>query len=269
MQQLTNWSDALITSLAGAASILFAGVPRLIGFALILIVGWIIASLIDRAAVAALRALRFNALAERAGLAGFIQKSHIRDDAAGVIGMLAKWFVRLIALVVAFDALGLPAVSQVLHQLLMWLPNLVVGLVVLVIGGLAANALGTVVLGTAAEAGLARPELLARIARYAVWAFAIMVAINQIGIATALINILLMAAAGAVALALGLSFGLGGRDTAASIVRRWYERAQANAPRIRRAGDDAANEMNLLRGDPGTERRSALADRRSGGGVIN
>lgn len=268
MQQLTNWSDAMITSLAAAASMFFTGIPRLIGFALILIVGWIIASLIDKAAVALLRAVHFNTLAERAGLVGFIQKSHIRDDAAGVIGMLAKWFVRLIALVVAFDALGLPAVSQVLHQLLMWLPNLVVALVVLVIGGIAANALSAVVRGATAEAGVARPDLLARIARYAVWVFAIMVAINQVGIATTLINILLMAAAGAVALALGLSFGLGARDTAASIVRRWYERGQANAPQIRRAGDAAANQMNMLRGDPGTERRSQLADRRTGGGRV-
>lgn len=268
MQQITNWSDAMIASLAGAASMFFAAVPRLIGFAIILIVGWIIASLIEKAVAALLRAVRFNILAERSGLAGFIQKSNMKDDAAGTIGLIAKWFVRLIALVVAFDALGLLAVSEILHQLLMWLPNLVVALVVLVIGGIAANALGNVVLGAATEGEVERPDFLAKIARYAVWAFAIMVAINQVGIATSLINILLMAAAGAVALALGLSFGLGGRDTAAMIVRRWYQRGQANAPQIRRAADAAANQMNMLRRDPGTERRSLAADRRSGGGVM-
>lgn len=268
MQQITNWSDAMIASLAGAASMFFAAVPRLIGFAIILIVGWIIASLIEKAVAALLRAVRFNILAERSGLAGFIQKSNMKDDAAGTIGLIAKWFVRLIALVVAFDALGLLAVSEILHQLLMWLPNLVVALVVLVIGGIAANALGNVVLGAATEGEVERPDFLAKIARYAVWAFAIMVAINQVGIATSLINILLMAAAGAVALALGLSFGLGGRDTAAMIVRRWYQRGQANAPQIRRAADAAANQMNMLRRDPATERRSLAADRRSGGGVM-
>lgn len=268
MQQITNWSDAMIASLAGAASMFFAAVPRLIGFAIILIVGWIIASLIEKAVAALLRAVRFNVLAESSGLAGFIQKSNMKDDAAGTIGLIAKWFVRLIALVVAFDALGLVAVSEILHQLLMWLPNLVVALVVLVIGGIAASALSNVVLGAATEGEVERPDFLAKIARYAVWAFAIMVAINQLGIATSLINILLMAAAGAVALALGLSFGLGGRDTAAMIVRRWYERGQANAPQIRRAADAAANQMNMLGRDPGTERRSLAADRRSGGGVM-
>ena len=231
----------------------------------LLLAGWIIASLIEKAVVALLRAVRFNVLAERSGLSGYIQKSNMKDDAAGTIGLIAKWFVRLIALVVAFNALGLLAVSQILHQLLMWLPNLVIALVVLVIGGIAANALGNVVLGAATEGDVERPDFLAKVARYAVWAFAVMVAINQLGIATSLINILLMAGAGAVALALGLSFGLGGRDTAAAIVRRWYERGQANAPQIRRAGDAAANQMDMQRRDSGAERRSLTTDRRSGG----
>lgn len=268
MQQITNWSDALIASVSGAASMFFAAVPRVIGFAIILVVGWIIASMIDKAVVAVLRTVRFNALAERSGLAGFIQKSNVKDDAAGTIGLIAKWFVRLITLVVAFDALGLVAVSEVLRQLLMWLPNLVVALVVLVIGGMAANALGRVVLGAATEGGVERPDFLAKVARYAVWAFAFMVAINQLGIATSLINILLMAMAGAVALALGLSFGLGGRDTAASILQRWHDRAQANALPIRRAGDVAANQNNMLRREAGAERRSMPADRRCGGGRV-
>ncbi len=267
MQQFTNWSDAIMASLAGAASMFFAAIPRLIGFAIILVVGWVIASLIEKAVVALLRAVRFNVLAERAGLADFIQKSNMRSDAAGTIGVVAKWFVRLIAMVVAFDALGLPAVSEVLHQLLMWLPNLVVALVVLVIGGIAATALSNIVRGTAAEGGLDQPDFLAKVAKYAVWAFAIMVAISQVGIANSLINILLMATAGGLALALGLSFGLGGRDTAAAIVRRWYERGQGSAPQIRSAGD-AANQMNMLRRDPGVERRSLSSDRRSGGGRV-
>lgn len=265
MQHITNWSEALLASLTGAASMFFAAVPRIIGFAVILIAGWIIASLVEKGVVAVLRALRFNVLAERSGMAGFIHKSNMKGDAAGTMGLIVRWFVRLIALVVAFDALGLTAISTILHQLLMWLPNLVVALVVLGIGGLAANALAKLVQGAATEGGMGRPDFLANVARYAVWAFTVMVAINQLGIATSLINILLMASAGAVALALGLSFGLGGRDTAAVIVRRWYERGQANAAQIRSAGDTAANQMNMLIRDPGAERRSLIADRRSGG----
>lgn len=263
MQQITNWSEAMLASLSGAASLFFAAIPRFIGFAIILIAGWIIASLIEKAVVAVLRAVRFNILAERSGVAGFLQKGNMRSDATGTMGVIVRWFVRLIVLVVAFDALGLVAISEILHQLLMWLPNVVVALVVLGIGGLAANALANLVMGAAAEGGLNRPDLLAKVARYAVWAFTFMVAVNQLGIATSLINILLMAAAGAVALALGLSFGLGGRDTAALIVRRWYERGQANMPQIQRSGDASANRMAMLDRGPGAERRTLSTDRRA------
>jgi hypothetical protein len=266
MQQITNWSEALLASLAGAATLFFAAVPRLIGFAIILIVGWVIAAVIEKAVVAVLRAVRFNVLAERAGVAGFLQKSNVQGDAAGTIGIIARWFIRLIALVVAFDALGLVAVSDILRQLLMWLPNLVVALVVLGVGGLAANALGNLVQGAATEGGMARPLLLANVARYAVWALAVMVAINQLGIATALVNILLTAVAGAMALALGLSFGLGARDTAAAIVRKWYEGQQASSLQLRQAGDAAANQMNILQEYLGPERRTMYADRRARSG---
>jgi hypothetical protein len=156
-----------------------------------------------------------------------------------MIALIAKWFVRLIVLVVAFDALGLPAVSQVLQQLLLWLPNLVVALVILVLAGLAASALANLVRGATAQAGLGNPDLLANIARIAVIAFAVVVAVNQIGIARELVNTLFMAVVGALALALGLSFGLGGRETAAEIVRNWYQSGQQAAPKMARAASAA------------------------------
>ena len=236
---VTDWGTAIMTALASALALLLGGIPKIIGFLVILIIGWLIASAIATAVAALLRAVKFNDLAERGGFAGFVQNMGIRQDAAGFIANLAKWFIRLIVLVSAFDALGLPAVSQVLQQLLLWLPNLVVALVVLVIGGLAASALASLVRGAAAESKLGNPDLLATIARVAVWAFAVVVAVNQIGIAAALINTLFMATVGALALALGLAFGLGGRETAAEIVRGWYERGQQAAPKMAQTAEAA------------------------------
>jgi hypothetical protein len=206
-----------------------------LGFLVILIIGWIVASLLAGAVAALLRAVRFNDLAQRSGFAGFVHNMGVRKDAAGFLADVAKWFVRLIVLVVAFDALGLPAVSQVLGQLLLWIPNLVVALVILVIAGLAANALHGLVRGATASAGFANPDLLANIARVAVWAFAVVVAVNQLGIATTLVNTLFMATVGALALALGLAFGLGGRETAGELVSSWYRGAREAAPKMEQA----------------------------------
>ncbi len=234
---VTDWGTAVMTSLAAALALLLGAIPKLIGFLLIVIIGWLIAAALARVVSSVLRAVRFNDLARRAGLSGFVQQMGLQTDAAGFVATIAKWFVRLIVLVSAFDALGLPAVSQVLQQLLLWLPNLVVAMIALVIGGLAANGLSRLVRGAAAESGLGSPDLLANVVRVAVWAFAIVVAVNQIGVATTLINTLFMAVIGAVALALGLAFGLGGRETAATIVRNWYESSQRAVPKMQYAAD--------------------------------
>jgi len=240
--QVTEWSDAMFTSLAAAMALLFSAIPKIIGFLLILAAGWFIASLIERGLAAILRSIRFNHFAERAGLTDFVEKMGMNTDPAGLVGLVVKWFVRLIALVVAFDALGLPAVSEVLRQLLLWLPNVVVALVVLVIGGLAARALSNVVRGAASEAGLSNTNFLSKVASVVVWAFAIVVAVNQLGIATELVNTLFMAVVGALALAVGLAFGLGGRETAAEILRKAYSKAQENSEKMKQLAENVGEQ---------------------------
>jgi hypothetical protein len=224
-QQITDWGGALWLSVSQSMAVFLAAIPRVIGFLAILLIGWLIAGLIAKGVAALLRRVRFNELSTRSGFGEFVASTGVDTDASGFIALVAKWFVRLMVLVVAFDALGLPAVSDVLRQLLLWLPNLVVALVVLVIGGLVANAFAGLVRASTARAGIENPDMLARFARVGVWGFAIIVAVNQLGIATTLINTLFMAIVGAVALAVGLAFGLGGRDTAAEIVRNWHARA--------------------------------------------
>ena len=238
--QVSNWGSSLMASLTSAMSLFFAAIPRVIGFAVIIIVGWVLSALLAKDIAALLRKARFNHLAERSGFADFVGKSGADTDSSGMIAAIAKWFVRLIVLVVAFDALGLPAVSEVLRDLLLWLPNLAVALVVLVIGGLAANAVSKLVRGATAEADLDNPDFLAKLASAAVWAFSVVVAVNQIGVATALVNTLFMAVVGAFALALGLSFGLGGRDAAADVIRHWRERARKQKGKLERAAGSAS-----------------------------
>lgn len=238
---VTDWSEAMLTSLAGALAMFFAAIPKVLGFIVILVIGWLVASLIARATAGLLRAIKFNDLAARSGFAAFVRNIGVQADAASFLALVAKWFVRLIVLVVAFDALGLPAVSEVLRQLLLWLPNLAVGLVVLVIGGLLANAAAGLVQGATASAGFQRPQLLANIARTAIWVFAIIVAVNQIGIAQELVNTLFMGMVALLVLALGLSFGLGGRELAATLLQKWYAESKAKAPQMREAAQEAAD----------------------------
>jgi len=240
---INDWGQAIMTSVAGALALFLMAIPRIIGFLVIILIGWIVAGLLSRAVATLLRTVHFNELAQRSGFTGFVRSMGVHTDASGVLALVVNWFVRLIVLVVAFDALGLPAVSQVLQQLLLWIPNLVVALVVLVMAGLAANALYSIVRGAAAQAGLSNPSMLATIARIAVWTFAIVIAVNQLGIATTLVNTLFMGVVAALALGFGLAFGLGGRDTASQIVQDWYRSSRQSAPSVARAAEAARHQV--------------------------
>jgi hypothetical protein len=240
---VVTWSEAVMTSTAAALAIFLGAIPKVIGFLLIVFIGWFVASAIAGIAARLLRSVQFNGMADRSGFSGFVQKMGMHTDASGFVADAAKWFVRLIVLTVAFDALGLPAVSQVLQQILLFIPNLIVALVVLIIGGLVANAFSRVVRGATAQAGFSNPEILATIARFAVWTFAIIIAVNQIGIATTLVNTLFMGFVGALALACGLAFGLGGRDTAGELVRSWYHGSEQATPKIIQTAQNAQEQI--------------------------
>jgi hypothetical protein len=247
MPTIQSWSEAFMTSLAAAMALFMAAIPKLIGFAIILVAGWFLASLAERAVAALLRKVRFNDLVCQSGFSNFIERVGVQQDCAGFVGFVTKWFLRLVTLVVAFDALGLPAVSSVLQQLLMWLPNLVVALAVLVIGGLLAKTVSNLVRGATATAHLGNPDFLATIASSAIWAFAIIIAVNQIGVADEIVNTLFMGVVAILVLALGLSFGLGGRETAAKIVDNWYSKAASNSGKIATAAEAAIGESAATR----------------------
>ena len=264
-----DWGESFRISMTNALSMFLSAIPRIIGFAIIVGVGWFIAGLIGKGVAALLRTVKFNELANRSGLTHFVQEMGVRNDASGVIASVTKWFVRLIVLVVAFDALGIAAVSGVLQQLLLWLPNLIVALVALVVGGLLANALANLVRGATAEAGFSNPDTLATVARVTVWAFAIVAAVNQLGVATVVVNTLLIGVVAALSLASGLAFGLGGRDRAAQVLEGAGRSVAANAGKMRRAADAMGNggdNLGLPR-DPSLWRERSGIDRRRSAGT--
>ena len=260
MQPVKDVGQAFTTAFGDALALFLDAIPKVIGFLIILVIGWIIAGILAKAVTGLLHGVKFNDLAAKSGFSGFVKNMGVNTDAAGVLANIVKWFVRLIVLVVAFDALGLPAVSVVLQRLLLWIPNLIVALVVLAVAGLAAKALGDLVRGATAEAGLGNPDVLANVARITVWAFAAVVALDQVGIANDLVNLLVEAVLVTLVLALGLSFGLGGRETAGEIVKGWYGQRGQVAAKLQQAGEAAQRQSQSSGGSSQQPASTAPAD---------
>lgn len=222
---ISDWGTAIFNSLSNAVNLILTFIPRLIGFLVILIVGLIIASLVSRAVTFLLRKVGFDRVSDRIGLTRFEQRMGVQLDSAGILGKVVYWFILLIFLVPAADALGLPAVSNVLNTLVAFLPNVFVAILVLFLGALAATVVADLVRGATASTNVGNPNIFANIARWAIIGFAALIALEQLKIAPDLLNELFGGLVAAVALAVGLSFGLGGQETA----RKWLARGESKA----------------------------------------
>ena len=195
--------------------------PSVVGAILILIVGWIIAGWIGGLVTRALRAIRLDQMAARAGVTSFLERAQVHADPAGVLGATVKWYLRLVFVLMAANAVGITAVSTIVNDILGFIPNLIVAVLILGAFSWLAGLTRNVVRGALGGSSLPNGDAIAAIAYAAVFAFGVVAAADQVGVASTLINTLFIGLVAALALAFGLAFGLGGREEAGSILRDW------------------------------------------------
>jgi len=229
---ITNWGTAIVNAFANALNLILTFIPKFIGFLVILLVGWIVATAISKALTFLLRKIGFDRMADRIGLTRLEQRMGVKMDAAGLLGRIVYWFLFLIFLVPAVDALGLTTVSAILSAIIAYIPNVFVAILVLFLGTLAATFVADIVRGATASANIGNPNVFATIARVAIMGFAALVALEQLQIAPSLINELFGAIVAAAAIAFGLAFGLGGQDTARKYLNRTESTVSSAADRI-------------------------------------
>ena len=234
METVQNWGDAVMVSVTTALQNFIGFLPALVGAIIILVIGWIVAGLLAKLVEAGLKRVGFERAANSTGITSMIQRSGSSFTASAVVAEIVKWFIRLIAIQAAASVLGLDQISAIINAILLWLPNLVVAIAILVIGALIARFVSRLVQGSTGQMGFSNPELLGNIANYAILTFAVIAAIDQLGIAETVVNTLFIGAVATVALATGLAFGLGGQQTAGRITEGWYARGQEASAKVAR-----------------------------------
>lgn len=229
-----NWTTSLFNGLTAGLAAFMAGIPRVLGALLILLIGWLVAKAIGSLVAKFFKTVHVDTLAERININDFLQKAGTRLKASDILGLTFKWVVFLIFINMAADQLGLGQVSAIVNRMLAYIPNILVSMLILGLGAFLGQLVSGVVRGAAAEAGMKNALFLGKLASGAVMAFAIIAAVNQLGVAPIVVNTLYIGLVAALSLALGLAFGLGGRDTAARLTEQWMGQAQqtaANAPK--------------------------------------
>ena len=198
--------------------------PRLALALLILVAGWIVAKMARFAIAKGLRAVNFNVLTERAGMDGFLRDGGIRSDTTDIIALLVYWLVILASLVIGFNLMGLTYITDLLGRVILFLPKVMVALLILAFGAYFARFIGNAVTAYCRNVHLQDAELLGRLAQYAIIAFVVLIALDQVNIGGDIVRQTFLIVLAGVVLALALAFGLGGKDWAAEMLERWWPR---------------------------------------------
>lgn len=218
---LETWGGILKTSFQGLWAGVIMFIPNLVIALVILLIGWGVGYLLEKAIVHFMRGIKFDEALQKAGVEGFVKKAGLNLNSGRFLGGLVKYFIVVVSLIASFDVLGLDQVTAFLRGVVVdYLPHVIVAALVLLVGGVVGDVISRVVNASAKSAGISSANFVSTVTKWAVWVFAILVALSQMGIGSAFIQTLFTGLVVAVSLALGLSFGLGGQGAAAKVIDR-------------------------------------------------
>ena len=196
-----------------------AFLPNLLAAIIVLILGWLVASLVAQLIEKVLSVIQIDQLANKLGLDRLSAQVGRKMSLVSLGGWLVKWFVIIASFIAGADILNLDQVSNFLYeQVVPYFGNVSVAMAILLIGVVAANFLSEVVKGTVKAARLHAAGALATITKWSVVVFALLAALTQLRIAPTFLQTLFVGVIAMLAIAGGLAFGLGGRDHARKVL---------------------------------------------------
>src|SRR3989344_3670211 len=218
---LDTWGQVLSNSFQGLWTGVILFIPNLIVAFVILCIGWAIGAVVAKGIAHFMKMIKFDEALQKAGLEDLVKKSGLNLNSGHFLGGLVKYFIIVVFLIASFDVLGLNQVTAFLQQVVIsYLPQLIIAVLMLLVGGVVGDVLSRIVVASARSANLSQANFLGAVSKWAVWVFAILVALSQMGIAGAFIQTIFTGLVVAVSLALGLSFGLGGQQAASRAIDR-------------------------------------------------
>jgi small-conductance mechanosensitive channel len=218
---LNTWGDVLSASMKdmwlGIANFL----PNFLAAIVIAIAGWIVGAILFKLVSQLIKLAKVDHALRAAGLEKILHKADIKLDAGVFVGSLVKWFFIIVFLVAAFDVLVLTQITAFLKDVVLgYLPQVFVAVLIILVAAVVSEATEKLVVSTSKAVDSKSANLAGKVTKWAIWTFAILVAITQLGIAVTFINTLFTGVIIAASLAIGLAFGLGGQDAASKYIEK-------------------------------------------------
>ena len=218
---LNIWTVILAGSFQKVLDGVLGVVPNLVVAIIVLILGWIIGAALSKIVEQIFKAIKLDKLLAASGLEDLVAKAGIKLNSGKFLGELVKWFVIVVFLVTAFDVLGLSQVNAFLVGVVAgYIPNVIAAVLILLVAVVIAEVLRKAVVVSAKAADIVSYNFLGSVTKWSIWIFAVLAALFQLGIGATFIQTLFTGVIVAMAIAVGLSFGLGGKDAAKDYIEK-------------------------------------------------
>ncbi len=216
MEQL----DIFVASLASFWTQLASFVPQLLAALVLLFVGWLLAKLARNGIVRVLKMLKFDTVSEKSGLEAFLKQADLEVSLASILGNLIYWLIILVMIVTVANSLGLHMVADLFNKVVLYIPNVIVAILVLVFGTVLARFINRIVFAWLNNVGFDGALTVSTFSEYAMMVFVFFIAMEQLQIANELLTAAFIIAFGAIGLAFAIAFGLGARSWAESFIEK-------------------------------------------------
>ncbi|MFN3593394.1 MAG: mechanosensitive ion channel family protein [Thiobacillaceae bacterium] len=210
--------DVFVASFTAFWSELARFVPQLLVALVLLFIGWLLAKLARTGIMRLLSLLRFDRVTERSGLEAFLKQADLDVSVSSILGNLIYWLIILVMIVTVANSLGLHMVADLFNKVVLYIPNVIVAILVLVFGTILARFINRIVFAWLNNIGFTGALTVSTFSEYAMMVFVFFVALEQLQIASELITAAFTIAFGAVGLAFAIAFGLGAKDWAARVI---------------------------------------------------
>ena len=222
---INTWAEVFSASLQGLWLGFVQFVPNLVFAIIVFIIGWAVGTLVSKAISQVFAALKVDKLFRSLGTEDFLSRAGFKLNVGNFIGEIVKWFIVLVFLMTSFEILELTKVTDFLKEVVLgYLPQVIIASLILVVATVVADAASRVVSGTAKASNIASANMLGTVTYYAIWTFALIIALSELGVAPVFMQTLFSGIIAMLAIAGGLAFGLGGKEAASRTIEKVSEK---------------------------------------------
>lgn len=211
---LSSWSVVTLNALQGLWFGFLDFIPKLIGAIVVFVIGWLIAVWIGKLVAEVLKRLKFDKIFEKTKWEDALEKANIKVTVSGFIGGLVKWILVIVFLLAAVEILGMTQFASFLANIVSWLPNLVVAAAIFVVAVVFADFAEKVIKAVVSKMSVGYVNMVGSIVRWSILVFAAFAILEQLQVASDIVQIVVTGIVALIVLSGALAFGLGGRDLA-------------------------------------------------------